>query len=184
MRTPFVAILLAISGVWVSAKASPIPTPTPAPVAAPTPNPIPPAEAAQFDFWVGEWDLTYAGGGTGTNRITKDFDGWVVREDFDGGASTLLKGMSVSTWNIRTKQWDQTWVDNTGGYLAFTGGLEGERMILARSGVNAKGQAVRQRMVFYNISKDQLDWNWEGSTDDGKTWTVNWQIHYVRRQPK
>lgn len=35
-------------------------------------------------------------------------------------------------------------------------------------------------MVWYNISKNEIDWNWERSDDEGKTWAVKWKIHYTR----
>jgi hypothetical protein len=37
------------------------------------------------------------------------------------------------------------------------------------------------RMVFTNIKPDSFDWRWEASTDGGKTWQVNWPIHYKRK---
>ncbi len=55
-------------------------------------------------------------------------------------------------------------------------------MILRRQFTNAAGQEIHQRMIWYNISKDAFDWNWEASTDGGKTWKVNWQIHYTRKK--
>ena len=36
-------------------------------------------------------------------------------------------------------------------------------------------------MVFKNIAKQSLDWSWERSLDEGKTWQVVWPIHYQRK---
>jgi hypothetical protein len=36
-------------------------------------------------------------------------------------------------------------------------------------------------MVFYNISDQSLDWNWERSADWGQSWELLWRIHYQRR---
>ena len=44
------------------------------------------------------------------------------------------------------------------------------------------GQTFLQRMVWYAITADSLEWNWERSNDDGDTWRVLWQIHYRRQQ--
>ena len=33
-----------------------------------------------------------------------------------------------------------------------------------------QGKPRRQRMTFYNITQDSLDWDWEGSGDGGATW--------------
>jgi len=89
--------------------------------------------------------------------------------------------MSVSTLNARTGKWQQTWVDNQGSYLDFIGEFKDSRMVLQRR-ATINGKEVLQRMVWYDIIKDRLQWNWERSEDDGKTWTVVWSIKYLRRK--
>jgi hypothetical protein len=54
-------------------------------------------------------------------------------------------------------------------------------MILSRSAI-VKGQACRQRMVWYEIQDNKFEWNWERSDDEGKTWRVLWNIHYNARR--
>ncbi len=152
---------------------------------APTAQPCTRPESKQFDFWVGEWDLTWPNPpgqaeGKGTNVIRKALDGCVIEENFDGKASNGLVGRSFSVFNVRTGKWHQTWVDNQGGYLDFTGGPQGTTFVFARDGKKPDGTPIKQRMVFKNITKDAFDWSWEASTDGGKTWTVNWPIHYTR----
>lgn len=137
-------------------------------------------EAAQFDFWVGEWELTWGEEDRGANSIEKILDGCVIVENFDGTPSIPLKGMSVSSYSRQLKKWQQTWVDNKGGYLDFVGEYQGDRMILTREFLK-DDEKVMQRMVWYNISEDALDWNWERSMDNGKTWEVLWTIHYERK---
>jgi hypothetical protein len=105
-------------------------------------------------------------------------DSAVIQEEFVGGD---FKGKSVSVYNRHTLKWQQTWVDNAGGYLDFVGGFEGGKMVLART-AERDGVRFLQRMIWYNIERDQLDWNWERSDDAGKTWKVLWQIHYVRKK--
>ena len=68
----------------------------------------------------------------------------------------------------------------TGGYLDFLGEFVDGKMILSRGAVRPDGTPVIQRMVWYNITRDELDWNWEASMDSGTSWEVNWQIHYRR----
>ena len=34
----------------------------------------------QFDFWLGEWDVSWGEGQGGTNRVDKILDGKVIRE--------------------------------------------------------------------------------------------------------
>jgi hypothetical protein len=137
-------------------------------------------EAAQFDFWVGKWNLTWGDNGKGTNSIKKIMDGCVVQENFDGTPSIQLKGMSVSTFSKQLGKWQQTWVDNSGGYLDFIGEFQDGKMILSRDFVK-DGKKFMQRMVWYNISENEFDWNWERSDDNGQTWNVLWKIHYKRK---
>ncbi len=148
-------------------------------------------QARQFDFWLGEWDLTWPGEqsglpagqlGRGTNTITAILDSAVIQENFVDLASNSLRGMSVSVYNQRLGKWQQTWVDNQSSYLDFTGEFKDGKMILSRQAAAKDGRTIIQRMLWHNIAKDQLDWNWEASEDGGKTWKVNWQIHYTRKK--
>jgi hypothetical protein len=157
----------------------------PEPASASTANPCEAPQQRQFDFWVGEWDLTWPGEksgeiGHGSNSIKRILDSCVVQENFSGGASMHLRGTSVSTFDTRSGQWKQTWVDNEGGYLDFIGEFKDGQMILQREALR-DGQKILQRMVWKNISVNEMDWSWESSRDGGKTWQVNWPIHYKRR---
>jgi hypothetical protein len=136
---------------------------------------------SEFDFWVGDWNLTWGDSGRGSNSITRDYDSCVIIERFDGSPSSPLKGLSVSTVSPETGRWHQTWVDNSGAYLDFVGDFTDGRMILQRDG-SRSGEPVKQRMVWYNIAEDALDWNWEQSDDEGKTWKILWKIHYERKK--
>jgi hypothetical protein len=155
----------------------------------PAPKPCTAAESHQFDFWAGDWDAAWpAGGGspagTGTNHVVHVLDGCVMEENFDGGTSMPLRGMSVSTFLPRIGKWKQTWVDNQGAYLDFVGEFKDGQMILAREAVTPKGVKLQQRMVWKNIKPESFDWSWEQSTDEGKTWNVVWPIRYTRRAAK
>jgi len=131
----------------------------------------------QFDFWLGEWDVTWGEDGNGTNRIERILDGKIIQENF---IAPDLHGMSVSSYDPERQLWCQTWVDNNGTYLDFTGNFADDRMILSRDAI-VRGEACKQRMVWYNIQGDGFDWNWERSNDGGNTWRVLWRIHYARK---
>ncbi|MCF8243288.1 MAG: DUF1579 domain-containing protein [Melioribacteraceae bacterium] len=140
--------------------------------------------AHQFDFWIGSWDLTWTDSEGnlqhGSNTIEYLFDGCVIQENFNGMPSISLVGKSWSVFNSKTKKWRQTWVDNNGGYLDFTGGMIDDKMILSRTINGDSGKEMQQRMVWYNISENELMWNWEKSFDKGKTWKTMWKINYKR----
>jgi hypothetical protein len=144
---------------------------------APPPPPCAAPEFRQLDFWVGTWEGVWEGG-SGTNVIDRPYGDCVVRERFDGGD---FQGMSVSTWDPKARLWRQTWVDNRGAYLDFTGGMDGDRMILSRAVETNEGE-VRQRMVFRDITESSFTWDWETSRDGGETWELRWQIEYRRKR--
>ena len=173
--TSVVSFCLLLAGIlFVAAPVIAQDTPAPPPCSAP--------ECRQFDFWVGEWDLTWDGG-SGTNRIESILGGCVIQENFSGNMAndTVFNGMSHSVYSPSKGAWLQTWVDNKGGYLDFEGGMEDGKMILSRQG-ERDGQQFLSRMVFRNIEEDSIDWGWERSTDDGETWTTLWAIHYERQK--
>ena len=82
----------------------------------------------QFDFWVGHWKAEWqnkdGSKSEGSNTIKKILGGCVVEENFNGNPGIPLEGKSFSVYNSRSKMWQQTWVDNQGGYLDFTGNFK------------------------------------------------------------
>ncbi len=147
-------------------------------------------DSTLFDFWIGEWDLTWKDpdGSTaqGKNSITKILDGKVIRENFIAltGQSKGFKGESFSILDNRTGAWKQTWVDNQNSYLPFTGGSEdnGKTRFFSQEFTNKKGGLVKQKMVFRDITKERFVWDWMNSADSGKTWNTQWSINYTRKK--
>ena len=137
-------------------------------------------EASQFDFWLGNWDLTYNDTMHAVNLITKDLDNCVIHEHFKS-PSTKYFGESWSVYNPKTKKWQQTWVDSQGGYITLNGVFENATMTLyTEPFIDQKGNKVQYRMLFNNITADKFDWNWDVTNDEGKTWKSSWEIHYKR----
>jgi hypothetical protein len=143
-------------------------------------------QAKQFDFWLGTWDLEWTDAKgvkqTGTNVINKILGGCVIEENFYGGGSPEYLGKSHSLFDAKSGMWKQTWVDSGGEYLDFVGEFKDGKMMLWRAFTSKAGKKLKQRMIFSNIQKDELEWNWESSMDDGKTWKTNWKINYKRRK--
>ncbi len=153
-------------------------------LAADQPIPCSAPESNQFDFWVGEWELTWADSGRGRNSITKELGGCVIKESFSSSDATPLVGLSVSVFVPNTGKWHQTWVDNQGSYLDFSGGFEDGKMILSRTARPKGKPAFQQRMVWFEIQPNSIKWNWERSDDNGKTWSIVWAIDYTRANTK
>lgn len=137
-------------------------------------------DSQSFDFWIGEWRLSWGNEQRGTSTIRRILGNCVIEENFAGDMSEgRYVGKSVSVYDAGAQQWKQTWVDSHGDYLDFTGSYRNDRMVLTREAVR-NGTPFLQRMVWYNIREDSLDWNWEKSADGGRTWDVMWHIDYRR----
>jgi hypothetical protein len=147
-------------------------------------------EHHQMDFWLGDWSVTVRSRvapekdewttAAGSNHVTSILDGCAIEERFTAQAAPgpgTWSGRSHSTWVATEKRWRQTWVDDSGGYLAFSGGMQGADMVLVGE-PHPNGRVMR--MVFTNITRDRLDWRWEASTDGQRTWTAMMTIAYAR----
>jgi hypothetical protein len=133
----------------------------------------------EFDFWLGEWDLSWGDGQRATNSVYVDFDGHVIVENFDGRPSVALQGMSVSSFDVDAGCWRQTWVDNRGSYLDFRGEFRDGQMDL-RTERTVDDRPALLRVRWFDIRKESLTWAWERSFDAGRTWESLWRIAYAR----
>lgn len=143
----------------------------------------------QFDFWLGDWkvDIHSRKSQTseewveslGSNRVTTSMNGCVIEEQFlgAGGGSPTWSGRSWSMWIPAREVWRQTWVDDSGAYLAFTGGMEAGQMKLTGE-PSPDGKTMR--MVFADITRDHISWRWEATRDGGATWRAMMRIEYHR----
>jgi hypothetical protein len=138
-------------------------------------------EASQFDFWVGDWDLTWNDTSYGANKILKIMGGCTVNENFNSPSQNYT-GSSWSVYNPQAKLWQQTWIDNQGGYIVLSGKFEnGEMKLSTQPRKLSNGTEIISRMVYYNITPNTFDWRWEASADNEATWKINWLIHYKRK---
>ena len=164
------------------AMALAVAAPAGAQTAPPPPTGCDSARSHELDFWLGDWELSYTQGGkagASRNRVTKILGGCAVLEEFTGAPGTNLDGRSVSMFDATDGRWKQTWVDNQGSWLDFTGGMENGTMVFSRE-FERQGKRVRQRMVFEDIARDRLKWRWQKSDDGGATWSTQWEIDYRR----
>lgn len=146
-----------------------------------------PSDEGFLDFWIGEWRAEWADTenttGKGRNHITTLWSSDVVHENFEVTEGLLagFKGKSYSAFDKTAGVWKQTWVDNQNAYLEFTGTMVDGDPCFQREFMQDDLKVI-QRMVFHDIEKDSFTWDWEVSTDGGKTWKLNWQIFYTREE--
>ena len=146
------------------------------------------APETQMDFWVGEWECTGRSRNApgkdewtetkATNSIRKILGGKVIEENF---SMPGFDGKSVSVYDVRTQMWRQTWVDSAGGYLVFEGGTKEGKMTLVQVMAKNAPEGLSMRMVFSEVKKDSFTWDWERSSDSGKTWELQWRLNYKRK---
>lgn len=137
------------------------------------------AEARQFDFWVGDWEVfNTAGQKAGTNSVQLFSDGCGLLENWTG---TIGDGKSINFYDSGTGKWYQSWIGTGGGALRYAGNFkdgamrfEGETM--------ANGQKTLQKLTFTKIDENTVRQLFEASNDDGKTWVVTTDLKYVRRK--
>ena len=124
----------------------------------------------EFDFWVGEWNVSTPDGQVvGTNRIEREYGGCVIHERYSTARG--YSGESLNMYDVGRKVWHQTWVDNSGTLLALEGGLIDGRMVLAGESIGADGQKSRQRITWTPHSDGSVRQLWESSDAQGG-WTV------------
>src|SRR5918995_2310288 len=65
------------------------------------------SEYRQFDFWIGEWDVTVRGQPAGTSVITSRENGCMIHEQWTsaGGGS----GQSMNFYDRTDGKWHQVW---------------------------------------------------------------------------
>jgi tetratricopeptide (TPR) repeat protein len=139
------------------------------------------AEHRQLDYWIGEWDVksTAQNQAAGTSSIQLILGDCVVLENWTGASGT--NGKSFNFFNSATGRWQQTWVDDKGGLLEFTGSYKDGAMHYAAT-TTIKGRKVLQRMTLFNLSATEMRQLGEQSTDEGKTWSVMYDLTYHRRK--
>lgn len=132
----------------------------------------------QFDFWLGDWNVSDAAGKLiGRDHVTHGFGGCVLQEDWtsvDGGT-----GGSFSMYDASRKLWHQTWVDSSGTLVVLEGGLKDGRMVLTGQQVDHEGKTDQTRMT-WSQENGKVRQLWQASTDGGKTWKVIFEAIYSK----
>jgi uncharacterized protein DUF1579 len=174
-----------------AAPATPAPPAAPAASAAPATKPCTGPEFHQFDFWIGDWELTVRGRNSptsdqwgeakGQQHVESILSGCAIAEHFSAdGPGTPWAGASYSSWQPQQSAWRQTWVDDSGGFLVFRGKLENGAMALYGEPRDVGGKQIQMRMVFRDITATSLRWEWQRSDDSWATEAPMITIDYRR----
>jgi len=147
--------------------------------AVPKGPPPPPPEARQFDFWVGEWEVTGPQGKVvGHSRVELILNDRVIQEHWTGAGG--FGGTSLNLYDAEAKVWRQFWTDQTGGTLQLTGGLVHGSMVLEQTST-ADGATTVDRITWTPNADGSVRQLWEKTTDNRQTWTAAFDGLYRKR---
>jgi tetratricopeptide (TPR) repeat protein len=142
-------------------------------------------EYRQFDFWVGNWNVTVSAGQpgagqvVGTSQVERILGDCVIFENYHTPAA--FEGKSFSFYDAELKKWRQTWVANNGSVSEFLGEFrDGAMRYEGESHAPGGGRALR-RMVLSLTTADRVRQYSESSTDGGKTWSLAYDFTYLRQ---
>lgn len=141
------------------------------------------AEHRAFDFWVGDWDVKAPDGSPeGTNRIELILKDCTLHESWHGAEGGF--GQSFNAYSKQDGKWHQTWVDDRGGVLLLSGGLQEGAMVLDSETLPSRrepGKMVRQRITWTRIDAGRVRQLWQQTDDAGKTWKTLFNGTYVKK---
>lgn len=150
------------------------------PAEKPQSKPCAAAEFHQFDFWLGDWDVTPAGkdNPTAENHIRSMHNGCLVREYYKNGGYT---GSSMSFYDHNDKRWHQTWIGAGGQALYIAGSLNDKGQMVMSDTALAKVQERTINRITWTPNKDgSVRQIWDVSKD-GKSWKTVFDGAYTRQ---
>jgi hypothetical protein len=129
-------------------------------------------ELHQFDFWLGEWDVSDVNGNAGGHsHVDIIAEGHGLLENWtDSGGTT---GKSLNVYNAAKKCWQQFWVGDGSPVLELSGGLVGASMVLSGTRTGKSGAEIVDRITWTPLPDGSVRQHWEASSDGGKTWRDN-----------
>jgi len=134
----------------------------------------------QFDFWIGEWEVTSDEQLAGHNRIEPILDGCALQENWQGSSGSA--GSSFNFYNPQKSKWQQFWVWRNGTTLELEGEYADGRMILEGDSLTQEGKTIRNRITWYDNDDGTVRQHWETSSDSGETWSTAFDGHYRRKK--
>lgn len=138
-------------------------------------------EYNQFDFWVGKWDVVSPSGQhAGESEIDLMNNGCTIVENWYGTNGS--QGKSFNYFDTTDNKWHQFWINQNAQKTTFEGKLiDGNMVYYSYDHVNDNTKPYLQRLTFFNLGLDKVRQFDELSYDQGKTWTVGYDLIYNRK---
>lgn len=147
----------------------------------------PPAEARQFDFLIGQWELVVTPKATGlaarihgaprllgTWKAWRAFDGFGIEDelrimDRSGNPSSLTH--TLRAFSAADRRWNTTSLDVYRGRVSqSTAAFANGEMVVSGRGTDAEGKPQLIRSRFTAITANGFRLQQDRSSDDGRTW--------------
>lgn len=134
----------------------------------------------QFDFWIGEWEVSDARGQRlGSNRIERVLNGCALYESWAGVSGS--RGHSFNAWDPADNKWHQSWFDNDGTILNLSGGMINGEMVMEGERRLSDGTQTVERITWTPNKDGTVRQFWQSSRDRGMRWTVVFEGTYRRK---
>jgi hypothetical protein len=146
-----------------------------------------PREATQFDFLIGQWELTVRPKATslatkihgvpkllGTWKAWRAFDGWGIEDELrimDASGNSMSLAHAMRFYDATARQWLTTLLDvYRGKFSTSTATWNGTEMTVTSRGTDQEGKPVVVRTRFFDITASAFRYQQDRSLDDGKSW--------------
>lgn len=150
---------------------------------------------SDFDFMIGEWSVSH-------RRLNKRLVGCTEWTEFSGTSSTrkILRGFgnvednvlhfpegsvqaaAIRSFDPKTKNWAIWWLDGRSPHrldVPVVGRfVDGVGSFYAQDVLDEK--SIQVRFLWYPNPDARPRWEQAFSPDGGKTWEVNWVMHFQR----
>ena len=136
-------------------------------------------EHYDFDFWIGDWNVTTPDGKpAGSNHIEKILDGCVIYEHWTSATSGFA-GRSFNTYDPVSGTWNQAWVDTGGSTIHFHGRRKDN--VMDMEGTHVTKEGTLQYKLSFTLNADGSVRQWWQQSRDGRTWETIFDGLYTRK---
>ena len=149
---------------------------------------VPPPEATQFNFLVGQWEVSAKPKATtlgqrvhgvrpllGTWKAWRALDGWGLEDELrltDASGNPLLLQHTVRLYDRTARRWTNAAIDvYKGVHLQTTAERRGADVIVSGRGTDEEGRPYISRGAFTKVTASAFTYRLDRSLDNGKTWT-------------
>ena len=140
------------------------------------------ANRRRFDFWIGEWNVeTRTGQPAGQSSVQSVSAGCALLENWT--ARNGSTGKSLNAYNPELGRWQQFWAGQFGAVTEYRDSeWHGDTLVYHAATKPPNGKPTLLRLSFNPLPDGSVRQFGEQSVDDGKTWTVGYELFYRRKR--